>query len=597
MNRTNKKITWTLLELSGLLEEEDAHVHFERTTKHLALYPYHLINIQRGLNQILKSSLNNYDKELNGFVLAFKNPKVLSNFGELLYDSPFIHIDIEADFYLFRPKVGSFVKGIVNKKGLDHIVVLVHKIYTISIPKPDNEEEWIGDSVEVGQEIRCCINQVDNKCKPPFIRATLNSDYLQGCRLSDSIIIHNMENITDMVNDTESHNLNSIIKIEKTNDEISENDSISEKEKKKHRKKHKKSRDIDAYKNIKYEDNNTDSTIEGLNENSTVIIENSINKEDDTVSDKEKKKHRKKHKKSHEIASESFFIDQTKAESSNNTENDTYRYIKYEINSNTDSITESQNLNSTVKINTSINQTLENNTISEKEKRKYKKKHKKSHASDLESTSEDKNETTLNSNIHINIKCEDNVHNTNGAIESYNLEYLNNNAIKIDSWNGISDDAFSDKEKKKFRKKHKNSREIDPESISENKNEIKSNYNNTDSSIHKNIKCEDNIHNTNSAIENHNLDRVIKIENLTSGISEDATFDREKTKHRKKRKKSRETDTENETASDYLERCKKRKKTSTSPDSELKTPIKIKTEKFDSDLELKSPIKIKVEKV
>jgi len=485
----------------------------------------------------------------------------------------------------------------VNKKGLDHIVVLVHKIYTISIPKPDNEEEWIGDSVEVGQEIRCCINQVDNKCKPPFIRATLNSDYLQGCRLSDSIIIHNMENITDMVNDTESHNLNSIIKIEKTNDEILENDTISEKEKKKHRKKHKKSRDIDTYKNVKYEDNNTDSTIEGLNENSTVIIENSINKEDDTVSDKEKKKHRKKHKKSHEIASESFFIDQTKAESSNNTENDTYRYIKYEINSNTDSITESQNLNSTVKINTSINQTLENNTISEKEKRKYKKKHKKSHASDLESTSEDKNETTLNSNIHINIKCEDNVHNTNGAIESYNLEYLNNNAIKIDSWNGISDDAFSDKEKKKFRKKHKNSREIDPESISENKNEIKSNYNNTDSSIHKNIKCEDNIHNTNSAIENHNLDRVIKIENLTSGISEDATFDREKTKHRKKRKKSRETDTENETASDYLERCKKRKKTSTTPDSELKTPIKIKTEKFDSDLELKSPIKIKVEKI
>lgn len=475
----------------------------------------------------------------------------------------------------------------MNKKGLDHIVVLVHKIYTISIPKPDDTEEWIGDSVEVGQEIRCCISQINNKSKPPFIRATLNSDYLQGCRLSDSIIIHNMENVI------ESDNLNSTIKIEKTNDEISENNTISEKEKKKHRKKHKKLYDIDTFKNIKYEENiNTDSTIEGLNENS--MIENSIN-EDDTVSDEEKKKHRKKHKKSREIALESFSTNQTKAESSNNTENDTYRYIKHEINGNTDNVIKDQNLNS-VKIDTSTNQTLENDIISEKEKRKSQKKHRKSHASDLESIFEDKkgiilNSNTENNNTHINIKCEDN---TNSAIESHNLKYLNSN-IKIDSsMNGISDDTFSDREKKKFRKKHKKSREIDTESISENKDEIKLNYN-TDSNINKNIQCEDNIHNTNNAIENHNLERVIKIENLTSGISEEITFDREKTKHRKKRKRSRETDTETETASDYLEKCKKRKKTSTSPD--LKTYVKIKTEKFDSDLELKSPIKIKVEKV
>lgn len=51
---------------------------------------------------------------LKGFVLAFRNPKLLSNLGEMLYDSPFIHIDIEADFYLFRPTVGSFLKGKVN---------------------------------------------------------------------------------------------------------------------------------------------------------------------------------------------------------------------------------------------------------------------------------------------------------------------------------------------------------------------------------------------------------------------------------------------------------------------------------------------------
>ncbi|XP_070150989.1 asparagine-rich protein [Polyergus mexicanus] len=660
-SQTNKEITWSLLELTGLLEEEDAHVHFERTTKHLALHPYHLINIQRSLNQILKSSLNNYDKELDGFMLAFKNPKLLSNFGELLYDSPFIHVDIEADFYLFRPMVGSFLKGIVNKKGLDHIVVLVHKIYTISIPKPDSMEEWLGDSVEIGQEIRCCINQVDNKSKPPFICATLNSDYLQGCRLSESINVYNMENVI------ENDNLDSTIKLEKTNSEISEDDNISAKEKK-CGKKHKKSCEINTFKNTKYEDNNTDSTTERHDMNST----DSIN-EDDTVSNKEKKKHRKKHKRFNEIASESCFKDQTKTESSNNTGNDIYRYIKCEINDDTDSIIGSQNLNNTIKIDTSTNQILKSDTISEKEKRKYRRKHKKSSESDLESTSEDKNKSKLNNNtesdIYINIKCENNIHNS--VIESHNLD---SSIIKIDSsMNGIlKDDAFSDKEKQKFRKKHKKYHEIDPESISENKNETKLNNNadsnihknikcednihnstieshnldnntikitslmngileddtfsdkekqkfrkkhkkyheidpesisedknatklnnNIDSNIRKNIKCEDNIHNTNSAIKNYNSDRGIKIEKLIDEISEDGTSNRERTKHRKKRKESPEIDT----ASDYLESYKKKKKTSIFSDSESKTHIKIKAEKFDSDVEFKIPIKIKVEKV
>ncbi|XP_071629807.1 DNA-directed RNA polymerase I subunit RPA43-like [Temnothorax longispinosus] len=128
MKFQNRQVTWSTLELTGLLEDEDSHLHFTRAVKHLALN-----NVQRGLNQILRSSLNSYDRELKGFVLAFRNPKLLSNLGEMLYDSPFIHIDIEVDFYLFCPTVRSFPKGIVKKKGFDHIVVLVHKIYTVSI--------------------------------------------------------------------------------------------------------------------------------------------------------------------------------------------------------------------------------------------------------------------------------------------------------------------------------------------------------------------------------------------------------------------------------------------------------------------------------
>lgn len=63
---------------------------------------------------------------LKGFVLAFRNPKLLSNLGEMLYDSPFIHIDIEADFYLFRPTVGSFLKGKVNYIFVSFVICIIN---------------------------------------------------------------------------------------------------------------------------------------------------------------------------------------------------------------------------------------------------------------------------------------------------------------------------------------------------------------------------------------------------------------------------------------------------------------------------------------
>ncbi|EZA50844.1 DNA-directed RNA polymerase I subunit RPA43, partial [Ooceraea biroi] len=160
-SETNTNQKWTTLELTGLVEDEDSHVYFQRTTKHLAL---------------------------EGFVLDFKKPKLLSNLRYTFYDSPFIHVDVEADFYLFRPTVGCILKGIVNKTGADHVIMLVHKMFTVSIPKQYNMEEWPGDKVEVGQQIRCHLTEINEWSKFPFICGTLKSDYLEGCRLLESMI-------------------------------------------------------------------------------------------------------------------------------------------------------------------------------------------------------------------------------------------------------------------------------------------------------------------------------------------------------------------------------------------------------------------------
>ncbi|XP_033338955.2 RNA polymerase I subunit F [Megalopta genalis] len=182
--KTYTGITWSLLELTGLLEDEESRVYYEKSKKHFGLHPFHLTNLNASLNEILSSNLNSYDSELKGFLLAYQNPKLLTPLGEIFYDTCFIHIDVEAEFYIFRPEVGSSIKGIVNKKGVDHIGVLVHKAFNVSIPKPDDQENWLGDNLEIGQEVKFVVTFLDLNSKLPFIRGNLDPDnYLQGCRL------------------------------------------------------------------------------------------------------------------------------------------------------------------------------------------------------------------------------------------------------------------------------------------------------------------------------------------------------------------------------------------------------------------------------
>ncbi|KAK9299242.1 hypothetical protein QLX08_007687 [Tetragonisca angustula] len=182
--KTDSGITWSSLELVGLVEDEESRVYFEKFTKHFGLHPFHLTNLNAALNEILSTNLNSYDPDLKGFLLAYRNPKLLTSLGEIFYDTCFIHVDIETDFYVFRPEVGCKLKGVVNKKGLDHIGILVHKAFNVLIPKPDDEEDWPGDNVEIGQEVRFTITLLDFNSKLPFIRGVLNSnDYLHGCKL------------------------------------------------------------------------------------------------------------------------------------------------------------------------------------------------------------------------------------------------------------------------------------------------------------------------------------------------------------------------------------------------------------------------------
>ena len=65
---------------------------------------------------------------------------ILAGFGQLYLKTPegfvaneeaSIHVDVVADLWLFRPKVGAVLKAVVNKKGSSFVGCLVHGCFNV----------------------------------------------------------------------------------------------------------------------------------------------------------------------------------------------------------------------------------------------------------------------------------------------------------------------------------------------------------------------------------------------------------------------------------------------------------------------------------
>ncbi|VVC93690.1 unnamed protein product [Leptidea sinapis] len=111
----------------------------------------------------------------NGILLSYKNLRILQNVGSIRNDSSDIHFQVQADYFIFRPYVGATLKGVVNKKYLTHLGVLVHRVFNVVIPRPTEESdtEWEGTNIEEGQTVLFEIAALDLYGALPYIRGSL----------------------------------------------------------------------------------------------------------------------------------------------------------------------------------------------------------------------------------------------------------------------------------------------------------------------------------------------------------------------------------------------------------------------------------------
>ncbi|XP_078094616.1 DNA-directed RNA polymerase I subunit RPA43 [Mustelus asterias] len=130
--------------------------------RHIALSPLYLKRQKSGIERQLRTELHRFSESLQGVPIAFDKVKLIGELGDIYDDQGYIHLNIEANFVIFRPKIGQKLVGIVNKVAPSHLGCLVHGCFNASIPKPHQANgTWPDFAVTVGDSLKFEVLQLD----------------------------------------------------------------------------------------------------------------------------------------------------------------------------------------------------------------------------------------------------------------------------------------------------------------------------------------------------------------------------------------------------------------------------------------------------
>ncbi|XP_037960582.1 probable DNA-directed RNA polymerase I subunit RPA43 [Teleopsis dalmanni] len=132
--RLKKHANYTLKELEEYLNSPNSCVHKINTNFHISILPYSMENFKRHLLlYIIRKKVSFYDAQVEGIVLDVRNIKLLNSAAALRANDPHLHIDLNADFYVFRPAAGALVNGLVKYVGDKIVGVTIYKVFSAQI--------------------------------------------------------------------------------------------------------------------------------------------------------------------------------------------------------------------------------------------------------------------------------------------------------------------------------------------------------------------------------------------------------------------------------------------------------------------------------
>lgn len=106
-----------------------------RASMHVSIPPVFSNSLRSGAEEMLDSLLMRYIPALHGVVLAHDNLEFLSSTATLKADCPFANCQVAFDATVWSPHIGMKLVGKVNLCSPDHVALLVHRTFNVSIPR------------------------------------------------------------------------------------------------------------------------------------------------------------------------------------------------------------------------------------------------------------------------------------------------------------------------------------------------------------------------------------------------------------------------------------------------------------------------------
>lgn len=101
----------------------------------VAISPEHLHKPFEAIAKQLNTLLFRYNDDFQGIPISYskcKLPKTKS-YGRVIGEMPWIHYDVDTKLLIFKPIIGSIIKGKICKATETHLSLLVHGMFNASI--------------------------------------------------------------------------------------------------------------------------------------------------------------------------------------------------------------------------------------------------------------------------------------------------------------------------------------------------------------------------------------------------------------------------------------------------------------------------------
>ena len=164
-----------LNQLNSLEKDRQSGVVKVKTSVHVALNPRYISRLHKGIFHYFSKQVGKFHPSLKGILLGHGKIFLKSRQGALLHEDANIHLDVVSDFWVFRPDVGKEIRGVVNKKSINHVSLLVHKSFNISCPRELDLESWQGEYVKIGQAVLVKIKRANYSQNIPDLVGSLIS--------------------------------------------------------------------------------------------------------------------------------------------------------------------------------------------------------------------------------------------------------------------------------------------------------------------------------------------------------------------------------------------------------------------------------------